>query len=124
MLNFFFPLMSIIAMLLIPPSLQRNKNKQAALLSVLWNKVYLIVLAAHMHISMELNHGYGLCPGWDIDAQATLKTHACLLGFMNAQDVNKDFQETTRKKWWKYGCRLEVLTLLLVNHGENGFMKM
>lgn len=74
--------MSIIAMLLIPPSLQRNKNKQAALFSVLWNKMYLIVLAAHMHISMELDHDYDM--GWDIDAQATLKTHACLLGFMNA----------------------------------------
>lgn len=66
-----------------PPSLQRNKNKQSALLSVLCNKMYFIVLAAHMHISMELDHGYDICQGWNIDAQATLKTHACLLGFMN-----------------------------------------
>lgn len=91
---------------------------------MLCNKMYLTVLAAHTHISIERDHGCDICQGWDIDAQATLKTHACLLGLMNAEDVNKDFQETTRKEWWKYSCRLEVLTLLVVNHRENGIMKL
>lgn len=64
---------------LIPLSLQKKKNKQAALLSVICNKMYLRFLLFTRTGFIELYHDCDICQGWTINTQATLMIRASVV---------------------------------------------